>query len=106
MKHRFTRLNPSGTSGTSPAGRIFIIAVFLGLLIPSLLLAQDCSVNAGGNALVCGSSTTLVGGIENNAGAGGPTWTFVSGPVTPTIASPTQFTTNVTGMTVGTMYFN
>lgn len=104
MKHRFTRLNPSETSGTSQAGRIFIIAVFLGLLIPSLLLAQDCSVNAGGNALVCGSSTTLVGGIENNAGPGGPTWTFVSGPVTPMIASPTQFTTNVTGMTVDGNY--
>ncbi|MDQ6482125.1 T9SS type A sorting domain-containing protein [Dyadobacter sp. LHD-138] len=104
MKQPFTRLNPTEATRVALIRSTFIIAVFLGLFMPSLLLGQDCSVNAGGNALVCGSGTTLVGGVENNAGAGGPTWTFVSGPVIPTIVSPTEFTTNVSGMTVDGAY--
>jgi hypothetical protein len=104
MKQPFTRLNPTEATHVALIRSTFIIAVLLGLLMPSLLVAQDCSVNAGPNAIVCGSSTTLVGGIINNAGAGGPTWTFISGPATPTIVSPNTFTTDVTGMTVDGAY--
>ncbi len=60
--------------------------------------AQSCTVNAGGNSIVCGSTTTLNGGISGSYTASTPTWTFISGPTTPTIVSPNSFTTNVTGM--------
>ncbi len=60
--------------------------------------AQDCTANAGGNSIICGSTTTLVGGVSGAVGAGVPTWTFISGPATPTIVSPNSFTTNITGM--------
>lgn len=104
MKQPFTRLNPTEATHVALIRGTFIIAVLFGLLMSSLLVAQDCSVNAGPNALFCGSSTTLVGGIINKAGAGGRTWTFVSGPATPTIVSPNTFTTDVTGMTVDGAY--
>lgn len=103
MKQPFTSMSPRATY-LALIRSTCSIALFLGLLMPSLLVAQDCSVNAGPNALVCGSNTTLVGGIINNAGAGGPTWTFISGPATPTIVSPNTFTTEVTGMTVDGAY--
>lgn len=64
----------------------------------------NCTVNAGGNATVCGSSTTLTGSTSGNVFADPPTWTFVSGPVTPVIASPNAMTTNVTGMTADGNY--
>jgi hypothetical protein len=83
--------------------------------IPTLLLiyfcllfstsyAQNCSVNAGGNATVCSSSTTLTGTESGTTGPGTPTWTFLSGPVVPTILSPNTLVTNVTGMTVDGSY--
>ncbi|WP_345028842.1 hypothetical protein [Ravibacter arvi] len=104
MKHPSTYLTGKGTIPGRLAAGVFLVAVFLTLWTSPFLYAQDCNVNAGGNALVCGSTTTLVGGIENNAGSGTPTWTFISGPVTPTIVSPNEFTTNVTGMTVDGAY--
>lgn len=64
----------------------------------------NCSVNAGGNVIVCGSATTLTGTVTGVTGAGNPTWTFISGPATPTIASPNALTTNVTGMTADGNY--
>lgn len=60
--------------------------------------AQNCTVNAGGNSIICGSATTLTGGVSGTVGAGNPTWTFISGPVVPTIATPNALTTNVSGM--------
>ena len=69
-----------------------------------IALAQDCTANAGGNAIICGSATTLTGGVSGAVGAGSPSWTFVSGPVTPTIVSPASLTTNVTGMTANGNY--
>lgn len=76
---------------------ILLIGIFVYSLIQSVY-AQDCTVNAGGNAIICSSTTTLVG---SNSGSviGIPTWTFVSGPVVPTIVSPNSMTTVVNGMT-------
>ncbi|RQO29672.1 hypothetical protein DBR32_15550 [Taibaiella sp. KBW10] len=73
---------------------------------PGISYAQgvNCTVNAGGNAIVCGASTTLTGGLSGTAGAGGPSWTFISGPTVPTIATPNSFNTSVTGMTVNGDY--
>lgn len=71
-------------------------AILSGACIAS---AQNCTANAGGNAIVCGSTTTLTGGVSGIAGSGSPSWSFVSGPVTPVIATPGSLTTNVTGMT-------
>ncbi|MBO9635231.1 MAG: hypothetical protein J7578_19125, partial [Chitinophagaceae bacterium] len=73
-------------------------------LLASTSLAQNCSVNAGGNATVCSSSTTLTGTESGTPGSGTPTWTFVSGPVVPTIASPNSLVTTVTGMTMDGKY--
>ena len=73
-------------------------------LFVSTSLAQNCSVNAGGNATVCSSSTTLTGTESGTTGAGTPTWTFISGPVVPTIVSPNTLVTNITGMTVDGNY--
>lgn len=72
--------------------------------IPGSAFAQNCSVNAGGNAIVCGSATTLTGSVSGTVGTGNPTWTFTSGPVTPVIASPGSLTTNITGMTADGNY--
>lgn len=73
-------------------------------LFVSSSLAQNCSVNAGGNATVCSSSTTLTGTESGTTGAGTPSWTFISGPVVPTIVSPNTLVTNITGMTVDGNY--
>jgi len=64
----------------------------------------NCTVNAGGNAIVCGSSTILTGTLGGNVGAAAPLWTFVSGPVTPVIVSPNTLVTDVNGMTVDGNY--
>jgi hypothetical protein len=51
-------------------------------------------VNAGNDInLVCGASSATL------AGSGPGTWSFVSGPVTPTITTPSSATSTVTGMT-------
>lgn len=78
-----------------------VLAILSGAAIA---LAQNCTANAGGNVTVCGSATTLTGGVLGTVGAGSPSWTFVSGPVTPVIASPGSLTTNVTGMTADGNY--
>jgi hypothetical protein len=76
--------------------------ILLMLLCGLMVRAQgvgNCTVNAGGNAIICGTSATLVGTTAGNVGAPAPVWSFVSGPVTPVIESPNTLTTNVTGMT-------
>lgn len=79
--------------------------IFASLLICSGMKAGaqmvgNCTVNAGGNAIVCGSFTTLTGTVGGNVAAAAPLWTFISGPVTPVIVSPNSLVTDVTGMTV------
>lgn len=64
----------------------------------------DCTVNAGGNAIICGSATILSGSASGNVSTVPPTWTFVSGPVTPTIDHPDSLVTDVTGMTANGDY--
>ncbi|PWJ56902.1 putative secreted protein (Por secretion system target) [Dyadobacter jejuensis] len=77
----------------------FYLLLLLTTLLYGTAMAQtSCSINAGGNAIVCGSTTTLTGATVGER-TGNPTWTFVSGPVTPTIVSPNTFVTDITGMT-------
>lgn len=54
------------------------------------------------------SSTTLTGsGNDPDGSIVGFLWTFISGPITPVITSPTTATTGITGMSVaGTYVFN
>ncbi|MFW0739410.1 hypothetical protein, partial [Flavobacterium sp. T12S277] len=66
--------------------------------------AQNCTANAGGDVTVCGDAATLEGSVAGSLGAGGATWSFVSGPATPTIASPNSFITGITGMSVDGNY--
>jgi PKD repeat protein len=58
--------------------------------------------NAGPAQNVCGSTITLAG---NTATVGTGTWTFVSGPNTPVITTPSSPTSTVTGMIPGTYIF-
>ncbi|WP_164735500.1 T9SS type A sorting domain-containing protein [Pseudoflavitalea rhizosphaerae] len=80
-----------------------LLLLFL-IFYTSTLQAQNCTINAGGNAIVCGSTTTLTGTESGTTGAGTPVWTFVSGPVVPTIATPNSLVTNITGMTMDGNY--
>lgn len=66
-----------------------------------VLYAQGCSVNAGGNATICGTSYTLQGSTTGTP-VGNPTWTLVSKPAgapDPVISNINSYTPNVTGMT-------
>lgn len=84
--------------------KAMILAIMGVPLSAGMALAQDCAANAGGNAIVCGSTATLTGGVTGTIGAAPATWTFISGPATPTIVSPNSLTTNVTGMTADGNY--
>ncbi|GEM_PF-717535 len=112
MKHNYSKGKRSFTAylklltlpGGSALKKLFAICalVFLGTYGT---YAQNCTANAGGNATVCGSTTTLVGSVSGTLGTlNTPLWTFISGPVTPTIVSPDNLTTNITGMTADGNY--
>lgn len=81
---------------------LILLLLFCTPIVP--VYAQDCTANAGGNAVVCGSATTLTGSVGGITGFTAPSWTFVSGPVTPTIASPSTLSTAVSGMTADGNY--
>lgn len=67
--------------------------------------AQSCSVNAGVDQTICVNSTmTLVGSSTGTISVAGK-WQFISGPNTPTITSPNNATTTVTGIAAGTYVF-
>ncbi|MBL7712141.1 MAG: T9SS type A sorting domain-containing protein [Chitinophagaceae bacterium] len=90
-----------------PAKRMrtgFKVLLFLFCTPTCSVYAQDCTANAGGNAIVCGSSTTLTGSVGGSTAAAAPAWSFVSGPVTPVIGSPSSLTTAVSGMTADGNY--
>lgn len=74
-----------------------VLLLFLG----NMILYAQCSVNAGGNATICGTSYTLQGSSSGNTG-GTPVWTLVSKPSgapDPVISNVNSLTPNVTGMT-------
>lgn len=86
---------------------------FRTLILPVALLlgappsqAQNCTVNAGVNQNVCTSTATLTGNQNGSSVAGTLLWSFVTGPATPTIVSPTSLSTQVNGMSAyGTYTF-
>lgn len=87
------------------SGAAHMLCALMLLLCAHTGRAQSCTANAGGNATVCGSTTTLTGAVSGTLGTlNSPLWTFVSGPATPTIVSPNSLTTNVTGMTADGAY--
>ncbi|AYZ12859.1 hypothetical protein EGY05_13410 [Chryseobacterium arthrosphaerae] len=66
-----------------------------------MMLAQNCNINAGANAVICGTSTNL-SGSPGGSTSGNPLWTLVSKPSgapDPVIVTPTGYNTSVTGMT-------
>jgi hypothetical protein len=68
----------------------FIILLFLG----NMILYAQCSVNAGGNATICGTSYTLQG-TSSGSTSGTPTWTLVSkssGATDPVISNVNSLT--------------
>ncbi len=66
-------------------------------------LAVPPASNAGPNQNISTSSTTLNG--SSSIGATSYSWTRISGPNSPTIATPTTVSTNITGMITGTYVF-
>ncbi|MFS4428407.1 hypothetical protein [Chryseobacterium sp. S90] len=81
----------------------FIIFLIMGNM---MILAQNCNVNAGANAVICGTSTNL-SGSPGGSTSGNPLWTLVSKPSgapDPIIATPSGYNTNVTGMTYSGNY--
>ncbi|PWN65939.1 hypothetical protein C1638_006020 [Chryseobacterium oncorhynchi] len=74
-----------------------------------MILAQNCSINAGANAVICGTSANL-SGSPGGSTTGNPLWTLLSKPAgapDPVIVNPSGYTTNVTGMTYpGNYVFN
>ena len=79
----------------------YILFFILLLAGSSFVSAQDCTVNAGGNTTICGTSFTLQGS-RNGSSAGNPTWTLVSKPAgapNPVISNINALTPNVTGLT-------
>ncbi|WP_284461358.1 hypothetical protein, partial [Chryseobacterium sp.] len=78
------------------------VLFFIFLLVGNMMiLAQNCNVNAGANAVICGTSTNL-SGSPGGSTSGNPLWTLVSKPAgapDPVIAAPTNYNTGITGMT-------
>ncbi|MGE8431231.1 hypothetical protein [Chryseobacterium joostei] len=75
---------------------LFILLLFWG----NVILYAQCSVNAGGNATICGTSYTLQGSSANTSGT--PVWTLISKPSgapDPVISNINSLTPSVTGMT-------
>ena len=63
--------------------------------------APPTAANAGPDQTVCASTATLAG---NTATTGAGTWTFISGPATPGITTPSSPTSGITGMTLNGNY--
>ena len=59
--------------------------------------------NAGADQDVCGTSATMTGNTPANVGETG-TWTQITGPNTPTITTPNDPTTTITGMLTESAY--
>lgn len=78
-----------------------IIPLFLLFILSNQVLwAQDCTINAGANHIICGTSTTLEGVVGGNYNVAA-TWTVVnvpSGAPNPVIANPNSLETAVTGL--------
>lgn len=77
------------------------IFFFMFLFTGSVSISAQCTVNAGGNATICGTSYTLDGSTSGNS-VGNPTWTLVSKPAgapDPVISNVNAYKPNVTGMT-------
>lgn len=71
------------------------------LFFTGSLVYSQCSVNAGPNKTICGTSTTLQG-TQGPSTSGSPTWTLVSKPSgapDPVITGVNTLTPNVSGMT-------
>jgi Secretion system C-terminal sorting domain len=80
--------------------RLPVVLLFLVFfIVNSRARSQNCTINAGTDQQTCITSATLRGNV-NGSFTGNPNWTFVSGPVVPTITSPASLTSTVTGMTV------
>jgi hypothetical protein len=74
--------------------------LILFLILGNILAYAQCTVNAGGNTTICGTTFTLDGGASAGA-TGTPTWSLVtkpSGATDPTISNINAYKPNVTGL--------
>src|SRR5690606_34533383 len=78
--------------------KYFILLLFT--LGSSIAFSQNCSVNAGGNVTICGTTHTLAGSAGGNTN-GAPIWTIVSKPAgapDPVISDINSYTPDVTDL--------
>ena len=61
-------------------------------------------IDAGTNQFLCNSTTATLAGVIGSVGTS--FWSFISGPGTPVITSPSSASTNVTGMMPGIYSFS
>ncbi|MCH7400158.1 hypothetical protein MM236_19345 [Belliella sp. DSM 107340] len=83
---------------------ISIIGLILGVFIPKHdSFGQNCSINAGGNQVICGTTATLLATRGGNLATGNPSpiWTLEEKPLgatDPLISSPNTLNTDVSGL--------
>lgn len=75
-------------------------------LFSSSLFAQNCTVNAGVDQLLCSSQPVTLTAVSAGTLSASPNyqWSLISGPAA-TIATPNSLTTTVTGINPGTYVF-
>lgn len=84
----------------------YCAAILFTLSVPSKSFAQNCTVNAGVDKVVCpGQPLILEGNIGGNFVPGTLQWSQVSGPNTATISNITSLSPTVTGVISGTYVF-
>lgn len=87
------RLQVTSSASTTAADTIQVLVQAAPVFGPSV------SVGPSQNILQPASSATLTGNaMAGSSAISTHTWTFISGPVTPTIVTPLNYTTSVTGM--------
>lgn len=100
--------NNSGVTGLTTSGTyVFRWTISNGPCVAStddvniIVNEAPTTSNAGTDQVICASTASLAG---NTPTIGTGTWTFVSGPTTPTIVTPGSPTTTINGMTVSGNY--
>jgi len=93
------RLQATSSAATTAADTIQV------LVQAAAVIGPDVQVQSSATIIQPASSTTLTGSATAGSSAiSSHTWTLISGPVTPTIVSPSAYVTNVTGMSALGIY--
>src|SRR5690606_31600314 len=81
-------------------GSMMLLVLLFTIGVSHVYAQANCSVNAGGNVTICGTTHTLAGSAGGNTN-GAPTWTIVSKPAgapDPVISDINSYTPDVTDL--------